>query len=52
MTSELFERMLSDRAVKNEALDLTLNLNAAFTLALAAFLRIGEFTWPDNYVRF
>lgn len=47
MTPNLLEQMLTDRAATNETLNTRLNLDAAFTLAFAAFLRMGEFTWPD-----
>lgn len=50
MTSELLEQMLTQRAATNETWNTQLNLNAAFTLAFAAFLRMGEFTWPDSHV--
>lgn len=45
----LLQGMLSDRAVAAEDTTTKLNLNAAFTLAFMAFLRMGEFTWPDSH---
>lgn len=49
MTPQLLEQMLTQRAATNETLNTQLSLNAAFTLAFAAFLRMGEFTWPDTH---
>lgn len=48
MSPEVLKGMLTTRAATNETTSTQLNLNAAFTLAFAAFLRMGEFTWPDS----
>lgn len=48
--ARLLEAMLSPRATASEDSTTQLNLDAAFTLAFMAFLRMGEFTWPDSHI--
>lgn len=45
ITRSLLLNLLSPKACYGERPLDTLNLNAAFSLAFSAFLRIGEFTW-------
>ena len=40
--------MLSERATVHEEAITMANLNAAFTLAFVGFMRMGEFTWPNE----
>lgn len=48
ITKQLLISLLSPRACAGEHFVDTLNLNAAFSLAFSAFLRMGEFTWADS----
>lgn len=51
LSRDLLLRLLTPEAVAGEPYIDTVNLNAAFTLAFAGFLRIGEFTYKEPELR-
>jgi hypothetical protein len=51
LSRDLLLRLLTPEAVAGEPDADTVNLNAAFTLAFAGFLRIGEFTYKEPELR-